>query len=101
MAEKLRHTIRFKKVDGVFDGISDDDFKESVARQLPDGISVTKCYSEYPRPYDHYPYVSVVTVNADGHYTKELTQEVEDRVRDGVTELVDVPEERVMTEGYQ
>lgn len=91
MTKKVRHIVRFEKADNIFEGIDGDVLTEAIKKQLPEEVSIGKCYCEYPKPYGHRPYVSVVTVEEKVmiENPQERADAIIDGVVDGITNVVD------------
>lgn len=102
MTKKVRHIIRFEKEDEIFDGIDGDVLTEAIEKELPDEVEVGKCYCEYPKPYGHRPYVSVVTIEQKFMIDKpqERSQAIMDGVESGVLNIVDGVVDEKQSEGW-
>lgn len=103
MGSKVRHTVRFEHTEAeIFDGIDGDVLTEAITEELPEDVSIGKCYCEYPKPYGHRPYVSVVTIEEKFMIEdpQERAQAIQDAVQDGVTAVVDGEIYERMSEGW-
>lgn len=81
MEKKTKHMIKFEHTDGdVFVNLGDKELRAEIEGELPENVSVERGYSEYPKPYGHNPYISVVTQDETGMTSKERMETIHQTV---------------------
>lgn len=103
MGQKVRHSIKFEHTDEeIFEDIDGDVLSAAIEEELPEDVDVGKCYCEYPKPYGHQPYVSVVTVDTKLMVddARERGEAITDAVDRAVVDVVGKPIDNRLGEGW-